>query len=70
MTTPSPGIVVFYLPDKGYGYLRLAGTREEFHFRKRNLRSPSVKKGDLVRFLLREGPGGYYADAIELTGIT
>ncbi|MCP9236867.1 cold-shock protein [Lewinella sp. JB7] len=65
MQVPSIGTIAFYLPDRGYGYLRLRDTREEFHFRKRNLRTATVQKGDLVRFVLREGPGGYYADEIE-----
>ncbi len=60
----SPGIVLFYLPERGQGYLRLEGTREEFHFRRANLRTGPVKKGDRVRFVLREGRQGYYADAI------
>ena len=64
----SSGIVLFYLPERGYGYLRLAGTREEFHFRKVNLSSGPVKKGDLVRFVLREGRNGYYADEISVAG--
>jgi hypothetical protein len=38
------GIIIFYLPEKGYGYLRLDGTREEFHFRAKNVVSPGIKK--------------------------
>lgn len=62
MTT---GIIIFYLPEKGFGYLRLADTLEEFHFRKRNVRSFPLTKGDLVTFHLRQGRQGYYADQIE-----
>ncbi|THH39433.1 S1 domain-containing protein [Neolewinella litorea] len=65
----SLGTIVFYLPDRGFGYLRLQGTREEFYFRRRNLLVPVVRKGDLVRFVLRDGPQGYYADAIEPGGL-
>lgn len=66
---PSLGTVIFYLPDRGYGYLRLRGSLEEFHFRRRNLRVPTVRKGELVRFVLRRGSQGYYADAIEPAGL-
>ena len=58
--------VVFYLPERGYGYLRVADTREEFYFRAEHLRSPSVAAGDLVRFVLREGRRGYYADEVRV----
>jgi cold shock CspA family protein len=63
------GIIIFYLPEKGYGYLRLDGTREEFHFRAKNVVSPGIKEGDLVRFNLRQNRGGYYADEVTLAGI-
>lgn len=62
----SPGLVIFYDPEKGYGYLRLTGTREEFHFRRANLTDGPVKKGDAVTFLLREGKQGWFADGIKL----
>lgn len=55
------GIIIFYLAEKGYGYLRLRGTREEFHFRGEDVRSPALGKGDAVTFRLAEGRQGYYA---------
>ncbi|MFK8165436.1 MAG: hypothetical protein AB8H12_23520 [Lewinella sp.] len=58
------GIIIFYLSDKGYGYLRLIGTKEEFHFRTKNMLVGDLTKGDLVRFKLKEGKQGYYADEI------
>jgi len=61
------GIILFYLSDKGYGYLRLLDTREEFHFRKENVLASMLKKGDLVSFRLRQGKQGYYADEVERT---
>lgn len=69
MSEASLGTVLFYLPEKGYGYLRLEGTREEFYFRRQHLAGPPVKKGDRVRFVLRDGRQGYYADAVELAGL-
>lgn len=63
------GVVIFYLAEKGYGYLRLRGTREEFHFRAKQVISPDLKAGDLVRFRLAEGRQGYYADQVELANL-
>lgn len=63
------GIIVFYLPEKGYGYLRLLDTREDFHFREKNLLSANVKAGDLVSFELGQGRQGYFADRIQQKGI-
>ncbi len=62
------GIVVFYLPDKGYGYVRVPDTREEFHFRTRNLLDP-VRAGDRVQFRLRQNRQGWFADEIRLLNI-
>ncbi|MEM9928730.1 MAG: hypothetical protein AAF840_02825 [Bacteroidota bacterium] len=64
------GIILFYLPAKGYGYLRLQGTREEFYFRKANLLVAEVKKGDLVSFQLRSGRQGFFADQIAFSKLT
>jgi cold shock CspA family protein len=58
------GIILFYLPEKGYGYLRLLDTREEFHFRDKNVLAAGLRKGDVVNFRLREGRQGYFADEI------
>jgi cold shock CspA family protein len=58
------GTIIFYLSEKGYGYLRLQDTREEFHFRTKNVLEKSLAKGDIVRFKLKEGKQGYYADEI------
>jgi len=66
----APGIVVFYDPEKGYGYLRLAGTLEEFHFRRGNLADGLVVKGDAVTFVLRQGRQGYFADEVKRAGMT
>lgn len=66
---PHTGVIVFYLPDRGYGYLRLLGTREEFHFRKKNLLVDGLAAGDTVTFMLKEGRQGYYADEISKAGL-
>ena len=59
------GIVVFYLAAKGYGYVRIPDTAEEFHFRSANLLSP-VQAGDQVSFVLQQNRQGYYADQVQL----
>ncbi|MCX8212222.1 MAG: cold shock CspA family protein [Neolewinella sp.] len=63
------GIILFYLPEKGYGYLRLLDTREEFHFRKKNLILHEIKAGDLVSFEMKQGSQGYFADQVQRKGI-
>ena len=60
------GTIIFYDPARGHGYLRLQGTREEFHFRTGNLKGGPVRRGDLVRFVLRRGRQGYFADEVEI----
>ena len=63
------GIIIFYLPEKGYGYLRLLDTREDFHFRAKNLLTGSVKAGELVSFALKKGRQGYFADQVRRKGL-
>lgn len=59
------GVIVFYLLNKGYGYLRVPDTREEFYFRASDLRD-EVKAGDWVTFELKERKGQYLAHDIRL----
>ena len=63
------GIIRVYLPEKGYGYIRLPDTHEEFFFKQQNLRE-AVSRGDFVRFVLRHGAQGWYADEIYLASFT
>jgi len=63
------GIIVFYLPAKGYGYLRVPDTREEFYFKSSSL-SQVVKAGDYVRFTLKQNKQGYFADEIALMNVS
>ena len=65
MDTQSTGTILFYLSDKNYGYVRVAGTREEFHFRAKNLRYDSPQAGDLVSFRIKRTGQGFVADRIE-----
>lgn len=60
------GIVQFYLREKGYGYIRVPETREEFYVHQSQLRTP-VQKGDEVVFKIEEGKQG--AIAVEVRKI-
>ena len=70
MSAPTYGTILFYLEDKQYGYVRLQGTREEFHFRYKNLRYEDPQAGDLVRFRIKRTAQGYVADRIEKAPLT
>lgn len=61
------GIIQFFMESKGYGYVRVPETREEFHIRRKHLRTP-VQKGDQVRFEVEENKRGVYAVQVEKTG--
>ena len=54
------GVVQFFLQDKGYGYIRVAATREEFYVHRRHLLAP-IERGMRVQFVLRENKQGAYA---------
>lgn len=58
------GVVQFFLQDKGYGYIRVPETREEFYVHRRNLLQP-VERGMAVRFVLRQNKQGAYADEVQ-----
>lgn len=66
--TKLTGTIVFYLADKGYGYVRVPDTREEFRFRTVNLLEP-VQAGDWVSFVLKQRKNDYFADEIAPIGI-
>ena len=70
MEATAIGTILFYLADKRYGYLRLEGTREEFHFRAADLAFSDPKAGDLVRFTILENRKGIFAKNIQRAGIT
>ncbi len=67
METLHEGIILFFLPKKGYGYLRLAGTREEFHFKQRDVRYANVAAGQRVSFELSESRQGMRAINVSLS---
>lgn len=61
------GIVQFFLQDKGFGYIRVPESREEFYVHKRELRQP-VARGMQVQFEIREDKHGPYAAAVVACG--
>lgn len=58
------GIIQFYLEKKGYGYIRVPETREEFYFTKKALTFP-VEKGQIVQFKISEDQQGLFATDIK-----
>lgn len=58
------GIIQFYLKDRGFGYVRVPETGEEFHFMQKNLLE-SVEDKDAVEFILKEKKNGYKVDQIK-----
>jgi len=58
------GIIQFFIESKGFGYVRVPETREEFHVRRQHLLTP-VQKGDQVRFAIKENKRGMHAVAVE-----
>ncbi|TXB62397.1 cold-shock protein [Phaeodactylibacter luteus] len=61
------GIVQFYMPEKGYGYIRVPATREEFYVHRRYLQQP-IEKGMAVTFEVRSGKQGLYAAEVKAAG--
>lgn len=60
------GVVQFYIPQKGYGYIRVPESREEFYVSKRSI-PPSInlQKGDWVRFEIKKDQQGLKAIILE-----
>lgn len=54
------GRIKFFIAEKGYGYIRVEATFEEFFFKQKELKY-IVKKGDRVSFDLKENRHGLYA---------
>ena len=58
------GRIVFYLPKKRSGYVRVEGTREEFYFRAKDLCFERPLPGELIRFRIEKRKQGYFAAQI------
>ncbi|MEO1714463.1 MAG: cold shock domain-containing protein [Bacteroidota bacterium] len=54
------GVVTFFLAHKGYGYIRVPETREEFFVSAKQIQAP-LEKGDRVRFTVKENKQGQFA---------
>ncbi len=57
------GTVTFFLPDKGYGYIRVPETREEFFVAKKHTQD-DLQKGDQVMFMIKENKQGQFATEV------
>ena len=58
------GIVQFFIIKKGYGYIRVPETKEEFFVHKKHLLSP-IQKGDVVNFEIGEDKQGMFAKNVK-----
>ncbi|HKK78123.1 MAG TPA: cold shock domain-containing protein [Phaeodactylibacter sp.] len=59
------GIIQFFLADKGYGYIRVPESREEFFVHRKQLLQP-VERGMKVQFTIRENKQGAYAAEVRV----
>ena len=57
------GIVTFFLADKGYGYIRVPETREEFFVSGKQAQD-QLQKGDRVTFIIKENKQGQFAAVV------
>jgi len=57
------GIIQFYLPERGFGYIQDSESYAEYHFTKRDLRE-EVGNKDFVRFEVGENKNGLFAKNI------
>ncbi len=57
------GIVQFFIKEKGFGYIRVPETREEYFVSRTSLLEP-IRRGDRVLFTVRENQQGAYADEV------
>ncbi|MGK0364939.1 MAG: CspA family cold shock protein [Saprospiraceae bacterium] len=54
------GIIQFYLKDRGFGYIRIPETGEEYHFAQKNL-TEEIENKDEVEFEVKKTKKGFYA---------
>ena len=59
------GIVQYYEKEKGYGYIRVQESKEEFYVKQKDLQQ-MIKRGDLVSFDLKEDRHGVYASDVKI----
>lgn len=58
------GIIQFYLKDRGFGYIRIPETGEEYHFSKKNL-TEKIENKDQIEFEIKKTKQGFCADNIK-----
>ncbi|MEL7021726.1 MAG: cold-shock protein [Bacteroidota bacterium] len=54
------GIVQFFMQERGFGYIQIPITKEEFYVQRRHLMTPIADK-DKVHFIVKEGKQGLFA---------
>jgi cold shock CspA family protein len=59
------GCIKYMVVEKGFGYIRVPETREEFYFRTANL-DEKINEGDFVRFQLQITRQGLLAIHLQL----
>ena len=58
------GIVQFFLKSRGFGYIQIPVTKEEFYVRKQDLIT-SISDKDKVHFVVKEGKQGLFAAEVK-----
>ena len=58
------GVVQFFIPKKGYGYVKVPESREEFYIKK-EIGMEKLKKGDKIEFEIKESRHGLIAVSIK-----
>lgn len=58
------GIIQFYLKKRGFGYIRIPETGEEYHFAEKNL-TEAIEDKDQVQFELKKTKHGFHAANIK-----
>lgn len=59
------GIVQFFLDRKGFGYIQIPVTKEEFYVQRKHLLTP-VRNKDKVHFVVKEDGQGLYATEVKV----
>lgn len=58
------GIVQFFLKKRGFGYIQIPVTKEEFYVQQKHLLTPIVDK-DKVHFVVKEDQQGLFATEVK-----
>lgn len=59
------GVVQFFLNRRGFGYIQIPVTKEEFYVQKKHLLTP-IKDKDKVHFIVKEDNQGLFATEVKV----